>query len=259
MRRSRESSSFRTIKSLASPSHEKRPYSGYVLALLRTRRWQGFTAVVIIAIIAFGLLSRWQWSRAEEKQKQQQAQSISASPPITPTMGQSVSEFTPVTMTGSYVAETQRLVRQRPLEGRNGFWVMEQLGTDGGTVWVLRGWVPATARAGDTPAVPAVDSPVVTVTGLARPLPEGVALVDRGGLPTTQITEIAVAQLPDPSDMDWFIQQAASIPTDPVTPVPVPKPDDLQNISYAVQWLLFAGVAIGGWFFFLRREAREIA
>jgi hypothetical protein len=40
-----------------------------VLTLLRTRRWQGFTAVVIVAIIAFGFLSRWQWDRAEEKQR----------------------------------------------------------------------------------------------------------------------------------------------------------------------------------------------
>ena len=57
--------------------------------------------------------------------------------------------------------------------------------------------------------------------------------------------------------MDWYLQQTASEPTDPVVLVPLPEPDDLQNISYAVQWLLFAAVAIGGWYFFLRREAKE--
>lgn len=31
------------------------------------------------------------------------------------------------------------------------------------------------------------------------------------------------------------------------------------NISYAVQWILFALVAFAGWFFFLRREARTVA
>jgi cytochrome oxidase assembly protein ShyY1 len=36
-----------------------------------------------------------------------------------------------------------------------------------------------------------------------------------------------------------------------------PEIDDSRNISYAVQWLLFAGVGIVGWFFFLRREARS--
>ncbi len=214
---------------------------------------------MIVTIIAFGLLSRWQWSRAEEKQIQQQAQSISQMRPITPNAGEPVEEFTAVSLTGTYLPDTQRLVRQRPLEGRNGFWVMEQLATDQGAVWVLRGWVAATARASETPAVPAVDSAVVTVTGIARPLPEGVALVDRGGLPPDQVTEIAAAQLPDRGVVDWYLQQRQSQPADPLIAVPLPEADDLQNVSYAVQWLLFAAVAIGGWFFFLRREARENA
>ncbi len=228
-----------------------------MLALLRSRRWQGFTAVVIVVIIAFGLLSRWQWSRAEEKRLQQQAQSISRMQPITPSATQPIDEFTAVTLTGSYLPETRRLVRQRPLEGRNGFWVMEQLGTDQGAVWILRGWVPSTAGAGDTPTVPAVDASVVTVTGVARPLPEGEVLTNRGGLPLDQVTEIVAAQLPDPGVMDWYVQQTTSQPPDPLVIVPLPEPDDLQNVSYAVQWLLFAGVAVGGWFFFLRREAKE--
>lgn len=38
-----------------------------MLSLLRTRRWQGFTALVLGSIVAFGLLSAWQWSRAEER------------------------------------------------------------------------------------------------------------------------------------------------------------------------------------------------
>ena len=229
-----------------------------MISLLRTRRWQGFTAVVIITIIAFGLLSRWQWSRAEEKRIQQQAQSISQMQPITPSSGEPVEEFTAVTLTGTYLPDTQRLVRQRPLEGRNGFWVMEQLATNQGAVWVLRGWVAASARASDTPAVPAVDSSVVAVTGIARPLPEGVALEDRGGLPLDQVTEIEAAQLPDRGVMDWYLQQRESQPADPLIAVPLPEADDLQNVSYAIQWLLFAAVAIGGWFFFLRREAREV-
>lgn len=228
-----------------------------MLSLLRTRRWQGFTAVVIVAIIAFGLLSRWQWSRAEEKQQQQQAQAASQADPITPRAGEPVPEFTAISMTGEYIPASQRLVRQRPLEGRNGFWVMEQLATDSGLIWVMRGWVPAPALANESPVVPAVDSPIVTVTGVARPLPAGEPLTDRGGLPESQVTQVVKAQLPDAGSMDWYLQQTSSDPSDPLVPVPLPEPDDLQNISYAVQWLLFAAVAIGGWYFFLRREAKE--
>lgn len=228
-----------------------------MLALLRTGRWQGFTAVVIVAILAFGLLSRWQWSRAEDKRVEQQALAASQMQPVTPSPLDEVAEFTAVTATGTYVPDSRRLVRQRPLEGRNGFWVLEQLNTDRGRVWVLRGWTPATARAQDSPTVPPVDATSVTVEGVARPLPEGAALIDRGGLPPDQVTQINAAQLPDPGDMDWYLQARVSQPADPLVPVPLPEPDEFQNISYAVQWLLFAGVAVAGWFFFLRREAKE--
>jgi cytochrome oxidase assembly protein ShyY1 len=35
--------------------------------LLRTPRWIGFSVVVVVVIVAFGLLSAWQWGRAEER------------------------------------------------------------------------------------------------------------------------------------------------------------------------------------------------
>lgn len=228
-----------------------------MLALLRSRRWQGFTALVIIVIVAFGLLSRWQWSRAEEKRLQQQVQSVSRLQPISPEAGESLGDFTSVTVTGTYLADTRRLVRQRPLEGRNGFWVLEQLATDQGRVWVLRGWIAAEARAQDSPPVPEVAASIVELTGVARTLDPGEPLVDRGGLPPEQVTSIVTAQLPDPGDFTWYLQLRESAPSDPLVPVPLSEPDDLQNVSYAIQWLLFAAVAIGGWFFFLRREARE--
>ena len=41
-----------------------------MLALLRTRRWIGFTTLVIVLIAAFGFLSHWQWMRADEKRAQ---------------------------------------------------------------------------------------------------------------------------------------------------------------------------------------------
>jgi Uncharacterized conserved protein len=231
-----------------------------VLTLLRTRRWQGFTAVVIVAIIAFGFLSRWQWDRAEEKQAEARAQALSDTPAITPPVADSLPEFTPVTFTGDYVPESVRFVRQRPLEGRNGFWVVQQLSVDDGVVWLLRGWTPSGIRAGDSPELPASAlSGRATVTGIARPLPEGDAfdIGDRGGLPLDQITEITTGQLPGATNVEWFVQVRASEPEDDLIAVPLLETDDLQNLSYAIQWLLFAAVAVGGWIFFLRREARE--
>jgi cytochrome oxidase assembly protein ShyY1 len=231
-----------------------------MLTLLRTPRWQGFTAVVVIAIVAFGLLSRWQWDRAEQKQAEARAQALSDTEAISPVPTDSLVEFTPVVMEGQYLPDSLRFVRQRPLEGRNGFWVMQQLSTDTGTVWLLRGWTPSGIRAGDSPQLPVEElRGEAVVTGVARPLPDGRALEgdDRGGLPPDQVTDITRGQLPGATAEDWFVQVRSAEPVDGLLVVPLPQNDDLQNISYAIQWLLFAGVAIGGWFFFLRREARD--
>ena len=228
-----------------------------MLAALRTRRWQGFTVVVLVAIIGFGFLSRWQWQRAEEKRVAQQAQTLAEQTPVLPRADETLLEFTAVTLTGQYATDSLRFVRQRPLEGRNGYWVLQLLQTEFGDFWVLRGWVPACAR---TDTAPDVSSPLgqVTVNGFVRPLPSGDALTNRGGLPADQVTEVASAQLPVPGNAPWYVQAQQSVPEDSVAIVPVPRPDELQNVSYAVQWLLFAAVAIGGWFYFLRREAKEI-
>ena len=154
-------------------------------------------------------------------------------------------------------ADSLRFVRQRPLEGRNGYWVLQLLQTESGDFWVLRGWMPAGPR---TDTSPDVSSPPgqVTVDGFVRPLPGGEVLTDRGGLPADQVTEIATAQLPAQGNAGWYVQARSSVPEDSVMIVPVTRPDELQNVSYAVQWLLFAAVAIGGWFYFLRREAKEL-
>lgn len=190
----------------------------------------------------------------------QQAQEVSELQPITPSAGQDVAEFTAITMTGTYQPELRRLVRQRPMEGRNGFWVMDVLQGAHGRVWVLRGWVPAPARAGASPDVDSVPIDLVTVTGYARPLPMGTPVAegaDRGGLPLDQVTAVERAQLPDAGDMPWYLQLQQAQPAETLVTVPITRPDDLQNVSYAVQWLLFAMVAIAGWFYFLRREAKE--
>lgn len=232
-----------------------------MLTLLRTPRWQGFTAVVVVAIVAFGLLSRWQWDRAEQKQAEQRAQALGDTQPVSPSLTDPLEEFTPVTLTGTLVPDSLLFVRQRPLEGRNGFWVMQQLRTAQGTVWLLRGWTPSGIRAGQSPqlSTESIDPGTVTVTGVARPLPSGEAIdaADRGGLPVDQITDITSGQLPPATTAQWYVQVRSTDPPGELITVPLPENDDLQNISYAIQWLLFAAVAMGGWFFFLRREAKD--
>ena len=117
-----------------------------MLGLLRTKRWAGFTVTVIVAIIAFGLLSMWQWHRADQKRAQRvELQTAIAAPPVPiaavalPAGGgiTAVDEWRHVFVTGTYDPASQVLVRKRPLDARNGFWVMAALREDSGrTVWI---------------------------------------------------------------------------------------------------------------------------
>jgi cytochrome oxidase assembly protein ShyY1 len=234
--------------------------------LLRTRRWLGFTAVVIGTIIAFGLLSHWQWSRADEHRRERLAlQAAIASAPVdVSTLGAdelASDEWRAVTVEGRYLPELQAAVRKRPLNAQNGFWLMSAIQQDSGpVVWVNRGWMPAGENALATPDFPVPPSGDVTVTGYLRAF-EPAEPDANDGLPEHQIAAPALPLLPTATDpLPAYVQLATSTPPqDGLVVLPVATVDEGQNISYAVQWLLFAAVAIGGWFFFLRREAIEDA
>lgn len=233
--------------------------------LLRTRRWIGFTAVVVLAIVAFGLLSAWQWSRAEDRRTERVALESSLSgQPVTwlraAELIRNGSDWVPVQVTGTYDADTQIVVRKRPLNSRNGFWVLTPLRTADGDLWVNRGWIPAGVDALSTPDLPAPPEGEVTIAGLLRPAPS-VEPASNDGLPPGQVADPDPRLLPRPVDLpDAYLQLTSSDPAQQdVTTLGLPEIDDGRNISYAVQWALFALVALSGWYYFLRREAAEDA
>jgi cytochrome oxidase assembly protein ShyY1 len=233
-----------------------------VLALLRTRRWLGFTALVITAILAFGLLSRWQWHRAEEKRVQRAAmESAQLAVAVNLPAGAAADAVRPwqrVTVSGEYRPDSELVVRKRPLNGANGYWVLAPLDTsDGRTVWISRGWIPASGPATELPTLPPSPAGPIRVEGSWRQF-EDVPAADQAGLPAGMLAGVDPDALPGGTDVDGYLQALEA--DDPaLTALPVPTIDEGQNISYAVQWLLFALVAIGGWLVFLRREAIEDA
>jgi cytochrome oxidase assembly protein ShyY1 len=229
-----------------------------VWSLLRSRRWIAFTLLVIVAITAFGLLSRWQWERAEEERQKRVAWATQAGEPALGLTEAAANprEWTPVRVSGRYDDGATVLVRQRPLDGRNGFWVVTPLDTADGRVWVNRGWIPVAGSA--TGYVPPPPAPAGTVIVEARlRMAESPSQTEPGDLPAQQVTHLAPERLG--ADIESiYLEATASSPADPdVLRIPPPAIDETQNISYALQWLAFAAVALTGWWYFLRREARE--
>jgi len=228
-----------------------------VFALLKTRRWVGFTAIVLVSIIGFGLLSRWQWTRADEQRAERLA--ISEAQVLQGvTSVDDLEEFTRVRVSGEFSNQDTQLIRQRPLDGGNGYWVMTPLDTSGGTrIWVIRGWVGASTIATEVPVVPPAPAGTITVSGAVR---EFEAPLDNVyGLPDRVIARMSLEELATPGFTkavdNRVVQLISATPADAgIVIVPLPEVDEVQNVSYAVQWIIFALVAIIGWFIFLRRE-----
>lgn len=231
-----------------------------VWSLLKTRRWIAFSLLVVVAIIAFGFLSRWQWQRAEEERTAREAWVTQTA--VTPvTLAEAAAdprEWTPVRVEGRFAPDSTVLVRQRPLDGRNGFWVASALETSEGRVWVVRGWIPATGAATGTVAAPQPPTGSVVLDARLR-LANAASDPEPTDLPDGQVSSLDPARLG--TDVDRiYLEVTASSPSEPeLTRLPAPVIDETQNVSYAVQWIIFAVIAVTGWWFFLRREAREDA
>jgi cytochrome oxidase assembly protein ShyY1 len=80
------------------------------------------------------------------------------------------------------------------------------------------------------------------------------------GLPNGVIARMSLDELATPGSNNpvdnRVVQLITSTPSaGEIVVVPLPDVDEVQNISYAVQWILFALVAMIGWLIFLKREA----
>ena len=233
-----------------------------MLALLRTRRWISFSVLVMVTIVAFGFLSRWQWSRAELKKQErialESAAIINPSPLPNDAQLRNAVEWSRYTTTGEFVGSQQVVVRKRPLNGTNGFWVLTPFTSrSGSTIWVNRGWFPANGAATVMPSIPPAPSGAQSIVGDWR-LFESASPSDLEGLPVGMIPAVSPEVLPIAQTAPGYLQLVSPAQTE-LTVIPAPEIDEGQNVSYAVQWLLFAAVAMIGWFFFLRREAIDDA
>ena len=167
-----------------------------------------------------------------------------------------------VTASGSYDADRQLLVDGRRLQGRAGYLVLTPLVTaDGSAVIVERGWVPSPGA-----AATAVPGGPVTVTGrLARsetdadtgvpPLVEPPA----GRAYRINSAELAgrVPHRLHAGHLSLLDQQPPAVVAPAVAAVGQGGGGRWYNAGYALQWLLFAGAALGFWGRLVVLEARE--
>lgn len=253
------------VDGVAVPGAYSRTVSGY--AFLRQPRWLALGFLVIIVVPSFVLLSRWQLNRLEDRRHHNAVVETNSS--ATPVPVETVmvpgagsigddEDWRQVTATGRYDVAHQVLVRKRPLDGANGYWVVTPLVTASGAVLAVnRGWLEATEGATATVSdVPAAPPGEVTVVGRVRPSEEA-PRPQPADLPAGQVTDLDVALVAAGAPVyPGYVDLVSSEPAQAagLTPLPLPDLTEGPHLSYAMQWVLFAGVAVVGFVLLIRRE-----
>lgn len=238
-----------------------------MLAVLRRPRWIAYLLLaVLFGVLATGL-GQWQYGRYEEKAQRRDLveANYGADPvPLSQVLPDAGAPLPPgdgwrrVSATGTYAADAEHLVRNRPRQGVFGYEVLVPLVlADGTAVAVDRGWVPSAETAATRPEVPAPPSGEVTVTGWLRP-----SEPDLGReLPAGQLASVDLPSLKAATGLDlvqaYVILGSEDPPAD--RPAPLPEPDTRlgSHFAYALQWWLTVPVGVILVLVMARQQAQE--
>jgi cytochrome oxidase assembly protein ShyY1 len=224
-------------------------------------KWIGFLLLVVAVMATCLFAARWQWDRYQFKVDRRNAveAALEAEPTVVASASElSAIEWTVVTLTGTFAADQQIVIRNRSQGGQPGVHVVAPLVlADGSAVLVNRGFLGASS-ADDAVAPPSPAGPV-TITGPVRPtqVRSGLEVSDPATGTLTIMNRVDIARIAQQSPLSLAAGyvEADSAPAGLVA-VALPSPDLGSHLSYTGQWVLFALLAAVGWVVVVRRSAR---
>ena len=230
------------------------------------RRWFGWLALVIAFSVACVYLSSWQFDRRQQaldalKQVEQNydSQIVDLRQVATVEEFDVKNQWRRVELVGRYLNDSAVLVRNRPLNGQAGFLqvVPFQL-SSGEVVAVERGWLSVTSGF-DAPSVqPLPSAELQTVIGHVRPSEPSL----NREAPANQIATINIEALAAKTAIKsaffesiYVRMQSESIAV-AEAPRKLARPEisEGNHLSYALQWILFAVMALGALIWAIRKE-----
>lgn len=239
------------------------------------RRWLAWLVVASVFAVACVFLSNWQFNRRAEvvakndliiRNYDQPAQ------PVEQLLGAAgfdrAIEWRPVSLTGHYLPGTDRLVRNKPYGGNQGFLQVAFFeNADGGLYLIDRGWLP-TGSTNETPdLVPPLPSGELKLEARIRAAePTDGKTVTAGLLPYVNpkllATEAAIsAGFEGTAYLRLSGEVSASgvglnLPSRPMLEAK-PQLSEGNHLSYAIQWIMFAVMAFATLAYFARTERRH--
>ena len=214
---------------------------------------------LVIAMIAAGF---WQLGRLDDRRESNQLvadRALIETMPLERVLAESDAaadlEFRRVTVSGTFLPESEYLIANRTLESTPGFWVFTPLvtGPDSAVI-VNRGFI---ARATVQQDLADFSAPTgeVTVTGLLFESVDGGRFAEGGEF--TELSRPDVTQMQtivDEQLAPLYVQLESPAQDFPVALDP-PDRGEGPHFSYAMQWFIFTTIALVGYPLVLRRVA----
>jgi cytochrome oxidase assembly protein ShyY1 len=228
------------------------------------KRWLSWFVLVAIFATACGFLANWQFNRREEKLaiiNQVNANYDADAVPIEGLLPSSDSwnesfQWRPVSLTGHYLPEASLLVRNRPNNGAPGFEQLVPFESNGVVLFVSRGWLP-TGNLQDSPDQnPLPSNQLKTIVVRLR---ASEPHLDREA-PKGQTVDFEVSRVAKQLGISEYYSKAygrlkSESPSENSLALPAsPIREEGNNLSYAIQWIVFALMAIGALFWAIRQE-----
>ncbi|GLY68234.1 SURF1-like protein [Amycolatopsis taiwanensis] len=260
----------------AAPEHttETRAGSGFSLKTLKFLLRPSWIALVLgvlaFAFACFYLLSPWQFGRNAERTAQNDAiqKSLTAAPrPLDSVLPPGAApstqtEWSRVTITGTYLPEDEVVARLRTVQGQPAFEVLTPMRTtDGQVVLVDRGYLSP----GDRMSVPPYTAaPAGTVQVEARIRQDETDPKNRdafadastgGKLQSYVVDSRVVARSSGLPIRPGYFQLEQNQPG-VINALPLPQLDSGPFFSYALQWIAFGVMALAGLGYFTVRELK---
>jgi cytochrome oxidase assembly protein ShyY1 len=236
-------------------------------------RWLAWHVLLVVVLVSFGWLGRWQLSSFERKGTAvpQDHAAVALDRLSHPGGRLDAGDVgRRVVAHGRYDGAQTLLVparvQPRTEAGPTGFLVVTPLRTRAGVLPVLRGWVP-------TPRSPAAAAPTgpIRVVGVLQRSEAGPPPGAPATVPAGQLSYVATVTLIDtlPLNPSRLYDGYLALRTEQPSPTAGPVPPEFEiavggggvarwrNLAYALQWWLFAAAAVFFWWTVLRRAALE--
>lgn len=227
--------------------------------LFSSKNWLIFTTLLIFAFLISIRLGIWQYDRhlARVQLNDSVSSALTNASQALDFNNQNYLPWQKIMVEGSFVSDSQQLVRRRYFEGQLGFWVVAKFQNfRGDTVLVNRGFIPVTQAANQSPAVPQPPDGIITIAGYLQRLEKE---ADRpNDLPIGQVNGINRTQfdLKD-DDFGFYLHQINT--TDDLKAIAPPELTFGSHLAYSMQWFAFAFMIILGWILLTRKELSELS